>query len=370
MDRQEEKVSVQMVFPMQQDEVILEECRTLWKQMFDDTDQYVAYYFEYKWRDTETLLLSGITGDVYSMLHMNPYHVMFDKKEFLLHYIVGVCTVKEKRSKGYMGRLLKESFAYLYDRQEPFTFLLPANPAIYLPYDFRYFYTAERLETVINAAADKGKCKLDFVDFEEASAGEREQLVSLSEKLLSARFQIFIRRSLAYFEDISREMKACDGQLLLIYKEGHLMGYAEYGYEGECFEILELVGQFEQEDVIGAVGTFLCRAHKKDRLDYRIEDAAFLTDSRKGKRPVMMVRVIHFQTCASMLRSREELEVTIRITDQYIPENNGVWQLTIREEECVVTKMSDETVSDRELTIAEFGEEFFEQRSSYLNEMV
>ena len=45
-----------------------------------------------------------------------------------------------------MGRLLKHVMREMYDRKEPFTFLMPAAEAIYYPYDFRFVYNQGQCE--------------------------------------------------------------------------------------------------------------------------------------------------------------------------------------------------------------------------------
>ena len=60
-----------------------------------------------------------------------------------IYYIVGVATKEKYRHRGYMDRILKAALSFIRKKEQPFAFLMPANPNIYLPYQFTYIYDKE-----------------------------------------------------------------------------------------------------------------------------------------------------------------------------------------------------------------------------------
>ncbi len=381
MYSQQEQVKVVVIEPEQQNAMAYQECRRLWEENFQDPALYVDYYFgnqwgeERKWASSTTLLLRGMSGKAYSMLHLNPYPVVLDGRTYLLHYIVGVCTSPQRRRKGYMQQLLQETFSLLYAQQEPFTFLMPASPAIYLPYGFAYFYQNSRTRRSLHRNMEAEGTEYHFLDYEEAAESDRQRLVLLSRRLLSQRFQIYVERSQEYYQDISREMRACRGQLLLVYRGDSLAGYLEYGQEDGEVEIFEGMAEGleteDREELFTALGNYLCQMREEEELQCLIGDTEFLGGGRETS-PVMMGRIIHFETCARLLSAPKPYKEYVRIRDEWIPENNGIWKLEIRGggEAAEVSRAGEDRCPDRELTVQEFQREFFSGRKSYFNELV
>ena len=114
--------------------------RELWEQVFpEDTKEFLDYYYFVKARDNQIYVIEE-EGEIRSMLQLNPYEIRIENRVFPSFYIIAVATQKEYRGRGYMGALLRECMQEMYSKKVPFTFLMPAAEAIYLPYDFRYIY--------------------------------------------------------------------------------------------------------------------------------------------------------------------------------------------------------------------------------------
>lgn len=135
----------------------------LYEEAFpEDRGAYAGYYYEWKCRDNEILVLVDTDTDlrfkdgkddqksfqsdpdshenICAMLHLNPYRMWISTKESVLHYIVAVATAYPYRRQGCMRRLMLEAFLWLYDKMEPFTYLMPADTAYYEPFGFRVIY--------------------------------------------------------------------------------------------------------------------------------------------------------------------------------------------------------------------------------------
>lgn len=213
---------------------------TLWKKCFSDTEEYTDYYFQEKTKDNIILRMFR-ENELVSMVHLNPYTICWQGREQTLYYIVGVCTEENHRKKGYMRKLLKESFLYMEKKGCPFTYLMPAKKEIYEPFDFHFIYTQKRLKGQLArqelAAAEK-KSGLQVRTFEELAQKEKEEAAGFQNRKLSERFDLYALRSIRYLERLSKEMKAAGGELLFFYdKNGKIcatVAYMAEEAEGNC----------------------------------------------------------------------------------------------------------------------------------------
>ena len=103
---------------------------SLWKTCFDDTDEFVQFYFDRKYRDENTLLHEE-NGQAVAALQMIPYPMTWAGTTLQASYISGACTLPEARNKGIMTRMLAEAFRIMYRRGIDLSFLIPAEPWLY-----------------------------------------------------------------------------------------------------------------------------------------------------------------------------------------------------------------------------------------------
>jgi len=110
--------------------------RALYEEVFvEDADGFSELYYQIKARDNQILVEED--GAIVSMLHRNPYTFWFRGTKVRADYIVAVATKAAYRHQGRMRRLLTKALEDMYADGLPFTFLMPADEAIYTPFDFR-----------------------------------------------------------------------------------------------------------------------------------------------------------------------------------------------------------------------------------------
>ena len=80
------------------------------------------------------------------MLHLNPYRLSVNGVPEDAYYYVAVATKAECRHQGMMRKLLVKSLNDIHKEGHPFTYLMPANRAIYEPFDFRIVYQQKKVE--------------------------------------------------------------------------------------------------------------------------------------------------------------------------------------------------------------------------------
>lgn len=146
-----------------------ENSRVLYEEVFvEDEKAFVDAYYKIKAADNE-ILAAMDEESIIAMLHRNPYTFRFRDKSLRADYLVAVATRRSCRHQGLMRRLLTRALQDMEREKQPFAFLMPADEAIYLPFDFRLMGN----------------------EYEEG-------LASLEEKLLSETYDLYIEKNADY----------------------------------------------------------------------------------------------------------------------------------------------------------------------------
>lgn len=309
--------------------------RPLWEEVFwEDSEAFTSYYFQEKAGNNYGLALVNHEGPV-SMLYLSPYSLKLRTGDLfqaeVMDYIVGVATRKEYRKRGYMNVLLRKALYKMHEKKRPFAFLMPADPAIYRPYQFAYIY-------------DKVKyCLEDIAVGEPAGEQEEAQLADFAMELLEARYDVFFERDAAYYHQMAKELAVQNGGIRIFRerKEGQqeagaLTGYLMYSQEEAIAQVQEVILQQEMNRVPGMVF--------------------------QKKEPVIMARIIDVQAFLQLLRSREEaIEWVLEVRDPLLESNQGIWRCCLWPDRAIVEKLSVESdragAADRKDQEAEKGPE-------------
>lgn len=112
--------------------------RRMWKQTFDDTDEFLDLFFDCKYKDSNTLIY--ITDNVAAAsLQMLPYEINFYGEKIPFAYLAGLCTLPEYRKRGYMAKLIRKAHQVLTERNIPLSILVPAEEWLFGFYE-KYGY--------------------------------------------------------------------------------------------------------------------------------------------------------------------------------------------------------------------------------------
>ena len=251
-----------------------------------------------------------------------------------------------------MRNLLLHSFREMYQEKNPFTFLMPANPAIYRPFDFEYVYERdiwelkepEKMVPFLETLGNK------VMEYEEILSGEtaiREEMLDVTglysvrslrkqfpkfpvmnllaesaNEYLKEHYNIYVHRDHSYYEMQLKESEAQNGDIYVLFDKGAVQAFFVYAKEGEEIFIQEVL---EKED---GILDFLQKAEKK--------------------KPIIMARIIHLEEMMKLVCSRENIVTMIEIKDELIPENAGIYQWEITSEGSKVQKISQAVnVSDK-----------------------
>ena len=151
---------------------------------YEDKDEFVEYYYSYVTKNNKIMVLEQ-EGNICSMLHLNPYQLSVNGQKTDAYYYVAVATKKAYRHQGMMRKLLVQSLNDVQKEGHPFAYLMPADRAIYEPFDFRIVYEQKPIE--VPAVSE------------------------LANEMLSERFDVFTMRDEWYVERIKEEARICAG---------------------------------------------------------------------------------------------------------------------------------------------------------------
>lgn len=142
----------------------------------EDRGDYANYYYQWKCLDNEILVLTtpglaseknreNSTEEICAMLHLNPYEMWISTQSVTLHYIVAVATALSHRRQGCMRTLMEQAFCWMYQQEEPFTYLMPADTVYYTPFGFRVIYdqTPVSFSSEIEKVNQQAKEQFDVV---------------------------------------------------------------------------------------------------------------------------------------------------------------------------------------------------------------
>lgn len=320
-------------------EEIREELYTLWLECFGDTKSYTDFYFKWKVKDNRILTIYN-QERLSAMLHLNPYITMVGGKPEPLNYIVGVATRKQDRRQGLMKMLLEKSLCQMYEEHMPFTYLMPAAEAIYLPFGFRIVYEQEPWKELLikvgqnnngdgsvytTAAEDINVLRVESTDEEKIA-----RLTGFTNQYLMENYDIYTERSPYYYQRLIHEMESAKGSVLLCCRGEKIIGYLSYMTDGGL-GIAECIYQAEEKEYfMKAVSNKILGADLNSNVD---------TDHTN---PTIMTRIVDWRSFIKNITAREDLTLSIKVEDTIIRGNNGVYLLQFTKSGCQVTESDTE----------------------------
>lgn len=113
--------------------------RALWEYCFDDSPEFVDFFFQNRYAPENTLAVFD-GGKLASCLQFLPYTLRIRGRSLPCPYIVGVSTWPEYRGRGLIRRLLSATLDQLNNRDISFSVLLPFSYPFYRKYGWEICY--------------------------------------------------------------------------------------------------------------------------------------------------------------------------------------------------------------------------------------
>lgn len=263
----------------------------LYEQCFDDEEDYKRYFFEDILPDNQ-IIVNEERGEINGMLQLIPKAINIGKNRTHCYYIYGVATAKADRNKGIMKEIFANTLRDLYNNQECFTYLIPSsadNVDIYRKLGFEYVMDKSvGIKEVIRKRPTHSLVlrKADFSDL--------SRLSIFAQSYMESKYGVFLSKDKEYFKNIFSLMDAEGGKVELYFENRIVLGY-RIGFEDEILE---------------------------EVLDKSVEALSWQGSEVK---PYAMARLLDIPTTLKMIGTSNVGEVVIKLKDDIIEENNGIF---------------------------------------------
>ena len=295
--------------------------KKIWELAFEDGEKFRSFFFE-KLYSPEKSLAVQTGGEILSILSVLSYGVSLWGQELAAGYVYGVATLPNFRGKGYMTRLLNEAIVSMKKKGYALTLIVPQNVTLFELYSrFGYAkslklprrkYIKSELETEkkFECKIYEGDAELLF-DLYKKSTNKFDRHVSKTAEIFSldlmdhflAGGRIFVVESLGKKEKtiegfclaLMRDNELCVTEIIVENSESRdslLCGAMEFFSEAEC-GVSGLCSDGGESDIIGMARVL----DPKPILEILTQNSSSL----KGK--------------------------TLRLSDEVIEENNGIYRL-------------------------------------------
>ncbi|MGL5256302.1 MAG: GNAT family N-acetyltransferase [Proteocatella sp.] len=312
------------------------EVKSLWKYCFADSDQFVDYYFEKRYKREKNMIALDENGKIQASLQLNPYTLSVGEKEKLVHYVIGVSVQPESRGLGYSSKLLKETLNCQYRNNEDISILMPIDTDIYARYG--YINTFYRYEYSVDLSCIKmrySKYSVERIGLEAIS--ENTKLLTALSKFYHSNIEdkfSYIKRDVQYYINKLEELKVDGGELFTVYEKDKLKGYMMLLPKYNQTEALVVEIMFDDKPAFDAMMrvlkshitqfktvTMVVPQHELFNLLINYDNKYKITCKN-----FMMTRVINARNILHETLKRSTVHKTrkynIEITDNVIPDNN------------------------------------------------
>lgn len=373
--------------------------RGLYETAFpEDSRKFVDYYYQWKIRDNEIIVMEedqSLRDDFFHvMIHLNPYTLRINGRQEKIPYLVAVATAPFCRRQGKMGRVMQYMLRDLQQKNVPFAFLTPADPAYYRGQGFVFFpdmnltgmiqengqgmiqaasaqitYAAEQSPGFLNEKRKyRAWSKGSRINWRQAETEDIPEMVRFSEKILSERHDMVISRDSYYYQRLLAETAVEHGGVLLQRYGKDLRGMLTYAVtessEAQLQAIVEIKELLLEEIVSHKEAVSICRdaLQRAGALQTPLPEIRFAFER-------MMVRITSLAALVPLLKSRRRRSLSVKVSDPLIEANNGCFHIILDGNGGRIQRTAEEAVAE-EMDIASLTGELWKDCSVYLNEWV
>ncbi|MEG1292266.1 MAG: GNAT family N-acetyltransferase [Lachnospiraceae bacterium] len=336
----------------------------------EDSAKFIEYYYKWKTKDNAILIMKNEIHELEVMIHLNPYLINFCHTVAKVSYLVAVATYPKYRRQGKMNRMMKQVLHDLYEKKEPFTFLLPAEEAYYKGQGFVYAGKNEAVQNMMGKKCTEYENKSEWeqgsrvrssdadsdnnvsengYSCEKIRAKDISVLTKITNEVLNTAADITIQRDGTYYERLLEETTSEQGGVLKISKDGILIGTIAYGATGlEQVEVKEIIVK---------------EPYQKDKNE--ILQIAFPTAQVIMEEMKIMIRITNLYVFSILLRKKEPYRKKITVVE----ENNGSFEIKIDKMNGTICKI-EANQTEETMEISKLTQELLNDTTYFLREWV
>ncbi len=289
------------------------QCRLLWKNVFDDSDDFMNFYFAKRFTPKNTIS-ELCNGRVASAMQSLPYNMSFGNSTIRTGYVSGLATLPEFRNRGLAARVLHKSHRRLYEDGFVLSLLIPATPALYnyyrrMHYATCFYYAEERIEATIYTGTDKN---IEFVQNPQLTS----KIIDFIQDEMRKR-TCCIQHSQRDLEDIYQAVQYGNGGFPLLLNNKRISAVAVTEHINGTLRINDTFGAPKDKSML--LG-FISSTES--------DSAKIVRNYAKRDKPYGMARIINVKRFADLIAGiGSKADYTFTINDDEITENCGTYSI-------------------------------------------
>lgn len=297
--------------------------KSLWRECFDDSDQYVDMFFSTVYRDDDALVLER-DGHVVSGMLLQRYVMNFHDMALPVSYICGAATTRAMRGHGYMADLMGEAINESLQRGDVFATLIPAHDWLYRYYERFGFSPAFYVETERYTSAHVFRPQGEYARYGDIDSDEAYDFFNTMMRTRNCCVQHTRRQ----YDEILMDNSVDGGQIIAIADENGIaaMAFSAPGDDGAVVvkDLLAVTDDARTAVLASVSETFA--GMPVTVLGYY--------DRNDGIEEVRgMIRIVDVAAClGSIAKTYPKIETAIKVHDRILPDNNSTF--IIRGGEC------------------------------------
>ena len=320
-----------------------QEAKTLWKTCFDDSQDFIDFYFEHK-SDIDSLrfLANLKSNKLESSMLLIPYSMTYFGENIKTKYVSGAGTEPDYRKKGCMDLLLRKCIKEMYINGTDLCTLIPANRKLfdyyqktnfatlfkkeYVEYDNKFGFKAYDIKIKeIELACPKEDMPntREGVVREQRKAKLKDWLFPFMKKGMK-QCQFGIQHTNSDYEEIIADLLVDNGKVITAFKNGELKSVA-LAYccnDNTCYSIEEIINPSCTMDYELCIVNYLIQNSHIKTVRVRQHNTNKGEDYGMGR----IINLTHLLKIYA--RHNPEMELSMNVYDPIIDENCGQYYIS------------------------------------------
>ena len=318
----------------------IESIKEIWSYCFNDTESFMKYYFNDKYK-SENNVVALDEGKIISSLQLNQYKLLLNSKVYNTSYVVGVSTLPEGRGAGYMNKVMKFTLNELYKKGQLVSILMPIDYRLYRRFGYEHCY--DQIEYTINT--DDLKNFKSSGKMIKSNLSQIDDLIQIDRTFLNE-VNGNVLKDEHYYENLFKEIQSEDG-FLYIHEGNEKDGYIVYFLQEDKMFVRELF--YKNIDALKSMLKFIYNHNTQCKIvtisTPTIDKIRFILDNPKDSdikiKPFMMGRVINVKKFIEDIDIENDINSSFNllIEDKFIDENNGLFKISIQNKKVSVEQL-------------------------------
>ncbi|MCM0742364.1 GNAT family N-acetyltransferase [Clostridioides difficile] len=318
----------------------IESIKEIWSYCFNDTESFMKYYFNDKYKSENTVVALD-EGKIISSLQLNQYKLLLNSKVYNTSYVVGVSTLPEGRGAGYMNKVMKFTLNELYKKGQLVSILMPIDYRLYRRFGYEHCY--DQIEYTINT--DDLKNFKSSGKMIKSNLSQIDDLIQIDRTFLNE-VNGNVLKDEHYYENLFKEIQSEDG-FLYIHEGNEKDGYIVYFLQEDKMFVRELF--YKNIDALKSMLKFIYNHNTQCKIvtisTPTIDKIRFILDNPKDSdikiKPFMMGRIINVKKFIEDIDIENDINSSFNllIEDKFIDENNGLFKISIQNKKVSVEQL-------------------------------